>query len=382
MSAKHVLYFGQTPSEGTGSPITILRHLRRCRQNGWDVSVVSEWGESSIVTREEEWAEVAIPLRRTWWPPYKPENRLLRAIRTTLWAGECARKMRGAKPDAIVTYLSIHSVLMSEIAGKYSKNCRVPMTTIIHDNPSDFGAVPEATRNRVQKRSRQILRHSQQSWFVSEELAEVHGFEATSASVLLPIPSGSPRNATWRDTFLPRPIVVYAGHLCEAQFSLFKRLGDMIYEAGGQLEILAKESSELKRLCASARIVLHPLFPTNLEAVEFVGRRAAGFLAAYCDRVEEMPWIKTSFPSKVVEFGTLGLPILFVSPEESAIHRWNKRRNVPYNLTVADIVQVRSFVDSLKSRDKWNFLASSTYKLAAKEFDPDVIHQRFSERLV
>ena len=44
MTAPHVVYFGQTPDLGTGSPIILLRHLRRLTANGWKVSVSAKVG--------------------------------------------------------------------------------------------------------------------------------------------------------------------------------------------------------------------------------------------------------------------------------------------------------------------------------------------------
>jgi hypothetical protein len=94
-----------------------------------------------------------------------------------------------------------------------------------------------------------------------------------------------------------------------------------------------------------------------------------------------MPWIRSSYPSKVVEFAHLGLPILFVAPPESAIHRWNAERGVPCNLLPTDEAGVADFVHALKQRESWERLAQSTRRLAETDFSPDYIQRRMTERL-
>ena len=123
------------------------------------------------------------------------------------------------------------------------------------------------------------------------------------------------------------------------------------------------------------------LLPTNRDALDFVGQHAAAFLAAYCERVEAMPWIRSSYPSKVVEFSHLGLPILFVAPPASAIFKWNAERQVPCNLRPDDETGVADFVAALKQRESWERLAQSTCSLTDADFSPDHIQRRLTERL-
>jgi hypothetical protein len=156
----------------------------------------------------------------------------------------------------------------------------------------------------------------------------------------------------------------------------------VIKEAGGQLMILSRETRGVRRLCAESPIEFQPLLPTNREALEFVGKRAAGFLAAYCDRVEDMPWIKSSFPSKVVEFGQLGLPILFVSPRESAVYAWCEEQSLPYNICPDEIVRVTEFTAGLKDPVQWNGLAEPIRRLAESEFNPDLIQGQLVQHLI
>lgn len=378
---KHVVYFGQTPGQGTGSPITIFRHLRRFSDAGMLVSIVSDWSDEGSGFQREGWRLLRLPLRRRWWPPYKATNACLKFMRMRLWANECVKMFGGQEPDAIITYLSIHSELMSEIAACYSRLSGIPMTAIVHDDVLAFCRYTAKQRENMRRSFRGVLQKAQQNWFVSKSLAEAYGFVGGAENVLMPIPEKTGEHVRWRTAFLRRPIIMYAGHIHEQQYALMGVLGKAIHDCGACLEIVARETPRLRALCTEAAIRLLPLLPTNREALEFVASRAAGFLAAYSGKIADMPWIKTSFPSKVVEFGNLGLPILFVSPPDSEIYKWASQRQLPYNLRPDEISRVKDYVRALQNPKQWEMLAEPLRKLSAEEFNPELIHRRMLERI-
>ena len=360
----------------------MLRHLRRLTKAGWDVSVVSEWGQAEILYQTEGWQVHDLPYRRGWWPPYRPGNWFLREARMRLWAAECRRTFSSRKPHAILTYLSYHSELMSEIAAHYSLAADIPMTVIAYDDAMAFRKDVATEQKRLGDRFRWILQRSRQNWFVSRQLAEAYGFAPDPKTVLMPIPEGMCDSVDWRAEFSERPVLVYAGFIYDQQFPLLRRLGQIIEEAGGQLLILSRDTPKVRDLCGESAIQFQPLFSTNREALEFVGNRAAGLLAAYSDQIDDMPWIRSSFPSKVVEFGHLGLPILFVSPAESAVYAWSQEHKLPFNLLPRESGRVVEFVNALKDAVQWDALAEPIRSLARTEFNPDLIQEQLVKHLV
>jgi glycosyltransferase involved in cell wall biosynthesis len=359
----------------------MLRHLQRWARDGARISVVAEWGQSGECCAAEGWAVHHLPHRRAWWPPFKNSDEgVRRTIRMKLWARECARLL--GQPDAVLTYLSYHSELLSEVAAHYARTYRVPLSVIIYDDVAAFHKGPPEEIAGTVQRYRWIMQQARQLWFVSRELAEAYGFEGGEHNVLMPMPEGGTPRVQWRADFATKPVLVYAGFLYEQQYPLLSRVARLIDRAGGQLWLLTRETPALRDLCAREPITLHGLRPTNRDALDFVGKHAAGFLAAYCERVEDMPWIRSSYPSKVVEFAHLGLPILFIAPPESAIYRWNAERGVPCNLHPDDEAGVTAFVAALKDPARWDQLAQSTRALADSDFSPDHIQRRMTARLL
>lgn len=378
MTAPHVVYFGQTPDMGTGSPIIMLRHLRRLAANGWKVSIVGESGQST--DNAEGWPMFHLSLRKPWWPPFRPENKLLRGIRMHLWAKECASFFE-EPPQAVLTYLSLYSELHSEVATHYARLCGAPLSVIVHDYPPDFPEFPKEKTAAVLRRNQWILQNARQNWFVSPELADKYELPPEKKDVLIPIPEGCATPARWKPEFAQKPRIIYAGYSYPAQIPLFRKLARALDAAGGRLLILSRKTPELEALCATEPVEHHELFATNREALDFVRSTAAALLVSYCEQTEEMPWITTSFPSKFAEFSHTGLPTLVVAPETSAIGAWAARNDYPDFFNPAQLRLVPAFVEALKTEAAWNQKSQTVTRFAETEFNPDVIHAALETKL-
>ncbi|MCX6966182.1 MAG: hypothetical protein NTZ46_00095 [Verrucomicrobia bacterium] len=374
----HVVYFGQTPDLGTGSPIILLRHLRRLAANGWKISVVGESGQSANNT--QDWPLFHLSLRKPWWPPFRPDNALLRGVRMRLWARECAGFFKQA-PQAVLTYMSLYSELHSEVAAHYALRCGAPLTVIVHDYPPDFPDFPSQNAQAVLRRQHWILRNARNIWFVSPELADKYDLPAEKKKVLPPIPEGCATPARWRAAFAEKPLILYAGYSYPAQIPLFRKLARAIDAAGGRLMILSRKTPEIEALCATEPVEHRALFATNREALDFVSSTAAALLVSYCERVEEMPWITTSFPSKFAEFSHAGLPTLLVAPQTSAIGGWARRASYPDYVDGGQLHSVAAFVEALKSEAAWNQKSELVTRFAQTEFNPHVIHAALESQL-
>ena len=380
MASPHVVYFGQTPDFGTGSPIIMLRHLRRLTANGWKISVIGESGQSAQSSNAEGWPLFHLSLRKAWWPPFRPDNAFLRKVRMQLWARECAGFF-DRPPQAVLTYMSLYSELHSEVAAHYARHCGAPLTVIVHDYPPDFPEFPRQNVEAVLRRQHWILRNAQQIWFVSPELADKYDIPAEKKNVLAPIPEGCAAKSRWRADFAQRPLLVYAGYSYPAQIPLFRKLARAIDAAGGRLLILSRKTPELEALCATEPVERRDLFATNGEAFDFVSSTAAALLVSYCEHEEEMPWITTSFPSKFVEFSHTGLPTLLVAPEQSAIGAWARRNHYADFLNADQLGSVGAFVEALKDESAWLGKSHNVTHLAQTEFNPAVIHAALESKL-
>ena len=366
--------------EGAGSAIIVYRHLRRLSAKGWRITVVSDWGQELKYCEQEGWPVFHLPHRKPWWPPYNPTNPLLRGIRHWLWAGECDRFLKGVRPDAVFTYLSAFTSFMSQVALAYSRRYRLPLSLIAHDDPACFAQTPE-TGAEMRRTYQAIVGRAHRNWFASPELAAIYDLPDSKRTTLPPIPDGFEASPDWKPEFAASPLVVYAGNYWPAQLPLLARMARETAAAGGRLMLLVKKNPEVEALCREEPVLWREPFHENREALAFLAENAAGLLVSYTETSDAMPWIRSSFPSKLIEYTHLGLPIMIYAPADSAVAGWARMRDFMDYATPQTPGAVAGFVESLKSREAWHRKAAFSRKFAAAEFDPVRIQDAFESGL-
>ncbi len=267
-----LLYIGQTPAEGTGSPVIVLRHLRRLAAAGWKITIVAEHGQDTSACTRENFAVHHLPHRRPWWPPFRHDKPITRAIRTWLLAREALALCGPRRPDALFGYLAAHADFYPEIAARAAKQSGLPLSLLIHDDAAAFGKTPAETA-LLRRRHAWILGQAHRNWFVSPELAAQYDVPENKRHVLLPIPEGYTPSAPRASHFTPHTSthasvrVFYAGHIWPPQFPLFARLARTLAANHARLTLICRETPELRAFLAAAPADHLPLSPTIRDAL-------------------------------------------------------------------------------------------------------------------
>lgn len=377
----HLLYIGQTPAEGSGSPIIILRHLQRLAAAGWRISVIAENGQDLAACLRARWSVLMLPLRRFWWPPFRRKFALSRTLRTWLLAGECRRLTADRKPDAVLGYLAAHDDFYAEIATRYAERSGLPLSLLVHDDAAAFATTP-AARTRLHRRHAWMFRRAHRSWFVSPELGSAYGLPPAATRVLPPLPAGRPDFGRWQPRFLLWPRVYYAGFIWPAQFPLLREIAATLEQAGASLVLLTAETPELAEFLRTCPLPHVAPFATNHEALTHLAREAAGVLVSYAGTIDQMPWTATSFPSKLVEYAQLGLPCAIVAPPESAVGRWAARTGYQDFFIPADRTGLGAWARDLRHEPTWHHRSQPTRELAGGDFSPERIQAEFAAGLL
>jgi hypothetical protein len=251
---------------------------------------------------------------------------------------------------------------------------------IAHDDPASFAANHDeglATRGRY----RAIVQSAQQVWCASPQLAKLYQLRDEARATLPPIPDGFDATPAWKPEFANSPLLVYAGNYWPAQLPLLARIAFQLAKIGGRLMLVVKGSSEIEALCSEAPVLWREPFAENRQALRFLADSAAGLLVSYSETSDSMPWIRTSFPSKLIEYTHLGLPIMIYAPEDSAVADWARSRAYPDYATPQIADAITEFVESLKIVALWRKKAAISRRFAVTEFDPHRIQKIFEEGL-
>jgi hypothetical protein len=384
MQNKHILLSSSIlPGWGTGTRIILKRHLEMLERKGWHISVIVP--ESYLkLTKDfpKTWNVVFLPFRRWWWLPYRQEVRALRNFRLSVFQYECEKTLKGNLPTAILTHLS--GSIYVELASYLSKEWGVPLSVLCHDR-EEFFANSDLEFSSVKQKCESILMQAQQSWFVSPELEQSYNLKSKKkTSVLLPIPEFHNRKfIEWQSKFSLNPVVAHAGWLYPSQFSNFYSLAMALQEINGSVLIVCPKDNPtlIKLLETCSNILHHDTFQTNSDVLNFLEDNATCILVSYSFIESEQPWASTSFPSKLVEFSHLGLPVIIMAPRNIAISNWAESHSwIGYIDYLGDQI-IRETISNITKREKWLLMAKQTREVALNEFHPERIQRQFESEL-
>jgi hypothetical protein len=203
------------------------------------------------------------------------------------------------------------------------------------------------------------------------------------AAVLAPIPEGySGPVPEWRGEFANRPLVYSAGFLWPEQGRLLSALARTLAAAGARLVVLGRKTPEVEALLAANLADHIPAFAENTAALAHLAQHAAGLLVSYAATTEELPWSRTSMPSKLVEFSHLGLPIALVAPGDTAIAGWARSLDISSSYSPQDAAGLTTWAQGLKGPTTWLQLVDIWRPLAAGAWKPSTIHEQLSNGLL
>jgi hypothetical protein len=396
-----LVYFGHVPAEGAGSAIIVYRHLRRFAGAGWDVRVVADWGQPHDWCRKHNWPVLELSHRKALWPPFNPDRPLSRAFRAWLWAGETRAWLGDTKPDAVFTYLSAFSDTLSLAAVGFARRYHLPLATIIHDDARDFVKSPDEGA-RAHARRQWIVENSTKAWFASPGLAACFTLPKKIIGVLPPIPEGAtpapsvpalPSSDSRSPIAQPStlhsqpsastaaPLLIYAGNYWPPQLPVLAELSKTIRDAGGTLLAVLKEDPEHVAFLRAHHVDWRAPFPKNTEALDYYRDHASAMVVSYARTSDDMPWTRTSFPSKLIEYCHLGLPLVIIAPEDTAIVQWARARNFPDVFLPADAAALTRYTQQLRDPAFRRDRAALSLSFARGEFNPVTIQEQLVESL-
>jgi hypothetical protein len=380
---QHILLVSFTPPmPGTGTPIILQRHLLQLGRKGWRVSiVVPEQCLAADNKFPESWQIIPLAARRWWWPPLRPNIPGSLGMRLHLWTLACEQVLGADRPSAILTVLwGIYPLL----AMRLSKRWNVPLSVLIHDQQEAWSR-SKAERLCVNEHSLTVLDQSERIWPVSPELGGTYNIgNRHKIKVLLPIPERPHRDfVEWKPHFKINPIVAHAGSLHPFQLPNLRSLASALQQINGTLLLITPADNFVLATLQNCHLnVRHQEpFPHNKDVLRFLSENASCLLVSYSFEIAEQPWAATSFPSKLVEFSHLGLPILILAPPTAAISNWAKCRQWLSYISQLDESELSNVLRQLTVSETWLEMANQTRQAALGEFNPDRIQAQFEYEL-
>jgi hypothetical protein len=371
------------PAPQPGGAVIIYRHLQRLVQEGWRVTVAAPAPSFRPLTDGHGFELRTLP-RKSWWPPARPEWPITQWLRARMWTQVMRDDPTWAEPppDVILTVLWGHTSLT---AAQLAQAWRVPLAIIVHDLFRETALPPRRVRDG-EKLTRAVLRNAARVWTVSDEMREQLTPLCPPGAVrtLPPVPEQNAAPAGgWPIRFRAAPVIAHAGAFHPYHVEYLAAVARSTAKCGGTLLVLTPtDNPALAQLRATGTAFRHQSsFGSSAEALGFLSAEASALTVMY---PLDPAWYRhppTGFPSRLIEFSHLGLPILLASPTGSPVAKWARHRAWPLLFERGDWIDLDPLVAQLADESRWTALAGHMRTIAAEACDPEKIHQQFLAEL-
>jgi hypothetical protein len=378
---KSILYISESiPTNTFASPVLFYRHLTRLEAHGWLINLILLDKDLEGITFPATWNVKRLPVRRWWYPPFK-HHFFFRVPRYYLLWLECADFIKQYQPQFILGY--VWGTYLSGFAGFLSRKLSLPAGFFLHDNQLCWYIGQKDKTADLLSNHRAISKEASIIWSVSERLRIGDKKLEHKFKVLFPIPEGySGHEPGWKPTSATSPVLAYAGTIQSSHVPLFARMAHLLKELNGTLLIITKEADYLTELLTTHDNVefRSPMKP--VEALSFMQTHASALLICYPQDLNDVPWVEGSFPSKFVEYSHLGMPMLALTPGNTAFADWCEANHLIGYTSSYEDESLRKALALVVDEEKWKQMAAQSKYLAVSQFNPEVIHQTFEESIL
>jgi hypothetical protein len=278
----------------------------------------------------------------------------------------------------VLTVLWGHSSLTAlYLAQKW----KIPLAVWVHDLFIEMGLPPRQERDG-EDLTRTVLRHADRVWTVSEELGVAMGKISRPGVVrpLAAIPDPDAKPATgWTPRFDSRPVIAHAGAFHPYHVEYLASVASAAAKRGGSLLVLTPDDNPALALlrATGAKFRHQRSFASSAEALRFLSGEATALTIMYPLDPAAYAHPALGFPSRLIEFSHLGLPILLAAPPANPLVNWARRNNWPLVLERADWIALDAIVGRLSNEREWAALSARMLEIAGDVCNPEKIQSQF-----
>lgn len=257
-----------------------------------------------------------------WW-------QLWTTTRMSAWADLVPEAIGAFAPEAVLTVAHGHAWVA---AAEYARRRNLPLHVVIHDDWPRMVSLPAAFSDRVDRQVAAIYpsatsRLCVSPWMEEEYQRRYHAdgdVMYPSRSITSPPFDGPPERLAASGQGLT---IALAGNIrAREYFQLLARVGRALAPAGGRVLVFGPTTAELARAegLDEPNVSFEGLLPPAVLAGRLRADADVLLVQMAFDPAEESN-MRTSFPSKLVDYTHVGVPLLISGPEYATAVQWSRR---------------------------------------------------------
>lgn len=309
----------------------------------------------------------------------------IRQFANSFSAAPIKQYIKHQKPDLIVTVA--HGELCW-LAQQIAQTFNITLVTFFHDWWPDLAYVYSWMRGSLTWKFKQLYQSSQLAFCVSEEMKSALGIHS-NAQVLFPIPENSiPEKFTLKQSISlskqkNRFVIVYSGSLAGIYGPMMQALSLLLqHKSDVQLKLFGPRPDwpdcMVEEMCD--RGIYGGFIARDLLEHE-LGYADALLVAMSFDE-RDRKRMKTSFPSKLVDYCQFGKPIIIWGPDYCSAVSWGNREQIALVVTSPLVEGLAEAIGTLKTQpEKQQHLGNRALEMAKKMFDSTKIQHQFTQNL-
>jgi hypothetical protein len=384
---KNIYFISESiPHPGYGSFIIFYRHLIRLEQAGYKINIIMPdykgYDDNAFYKQmRHRWQFLRVPFKKWWFLfPYVYDNALSRGIRLSFVYLFVRKHIKKNIPDFIITYFNGTFLNGFGVFLKKKYNC--PAGIFLHD---DKHLLANTTSIPLLHYDQYLSDNADVIWTVSKELF-IPQTDKRKYTVLYPIPEGTKHGIKrWHDEYAT-PVVGFSGGIFNEYELIFNSLAKSLAKHKGQLHLIIQNPTSYEWLStltdrhSNVRVI--PSFVNVREAFEYLRSNCTALFCGYPNNIEKMPWIKTCFPSKFIEFSHLSLPVILMSAEGTSLKNWAIENNWTLFSSDYSDIEIDKLIEGIITKKGWLSNSAESIKVASTIFDPEHIQEVFQNSIM
>lgn len=383
---KNIYFISESlPHPGYGSFIIFYRHLTRLEEEGYKITLIlpeyEGFNENTFYNQmRHRWQFLRVPFKKWWFLlPYKYDNSILRRIRFNFIYLYVRRYINKNIPDFIITYF--HGQFLNSFGIFLKEKYKCPSGIFLHDDKHlliKLDSIPLLRYDQYLSENADII------WTVSKELF-IPGTDKSKYLLLYPIPQGTTHEIkNWQDKYA-NPVIGFSGSIFNEYLEIFNSLASSLAKYNGRLILIIKDPPNYEWLPTITdkhkNVSVMASFEDVNETFNYLRKNCTAIFCGYPGNLDSMPWIKTCFPSKFVEFSHLSLPIILMAPKDTSLSNWAIENN--WSLFSSDYSEAETdkLIAGITTEKNWIINANQSKGVASTVFDPEHIQHIFQNSM-